>query len=117
KAVWCYDYRTNIHHTLKRKPMRYEDLADFIACYQPNNINERVETYHPENNPDGRSRTYRSGELIARDKTSLELCCLRDKRLAVLDNLPEPEELEEEIIENLEAGLESFRSVLADLAN
>ncbi len=30
-------------------------------------------------------------------------------------NHPEPDELAEEIIENLEAGLESFRSVLAGL--
>src|SRR5699024_9576614 len=117
KAVWFYDYRTNIHHTLKRKPMRYEDLADFIACYQPNNINERTETYHPENNPDGRWRKYSYEELVARDKTSLDIFWLRDKSLTDLDNLPEPEELAEEIIENLEAGLESFRSVLADLAN
>ncbi len=35
KEVWYYDYRTNIHHTLKRKPLRFEDLADFIACYNP----------------------------------------------------------------------------------
>ena len=34
-----------------------------------------------------------------------------------LDNLPEPDELAEEIIENLEAGLESFRAVLAELEN
>ena len=35
KRVWYYDYRTNIHHTLKKKPMRFEDLADFIECYTP----------------------------------------------------------------------------------
>jgi type I restriction enzyme M protein len=33
KEVWYYDYRTNIHHTLKKKPMRVEDLQDFITCY------------------------------------------------------------------------------------
>jgi len=33
KEIWYYDYRTNIHHTLKRKPMRFEDLSDFINCY------------------------------------------------------------------------------------
>ena len=32
-----------------------------------------------------------------------------------MDNLPEPDELAEEIIENLEAGLESFRQVLTEL--
>ena len=31
KEVWYYDYRTNIHHTLKKKPMRFEDLAEFIG--------------------------------------------------------------------------------------
>ena len=27
KEVWYYDYRTNVHHTLKKKTMRYEDLT------------------------------------------------------------------------------------------
>ena len=31
REVWVYDYRTNIHHTLKKKPLRYDDLADFVA--------------------------------------------------------------------------------------
>ncbi|MBA2492148.1 MAG: hypothetical protein H0V34_10765 [Gammaproteobacteria bacterium] len=39
----------------------------------------------------------------------------RTKSLTDLDNLPEPDELPEEIIENLEAGLNSFRAVLAGL--
>lgn len=38
---------------------------------------------------------------------------LRDKSLTDLDNLPDPDELSEQIIENLEAGLENFRSVLS----
>jgi hypothetical protein len=29
KEVWYYDYRTNVHHTLKKKTMRFDDLADF----------------------------------------------------------------------------------------
>ena len=41
----------------------------------------------------------------ARDKTSLDIFWLKDKGLTHLDNLPEPDELAEEIIENLEAGL------------
>jgi len=40
---------------------------------------------------------------------------LKDKSLTDLDNLPEPDELAEEIIENLEAGLNSFREVLGAL--
>ncbi|ADJ28674.1 type I restriction-modification system subunit M [Nitrosococcus watsonii] len=116
KEVWYYDYRTNVHHTLKKKPMRYEDLAEFIACYHPTNRHERRESWHPEKNPEGRWRKFSYAALAARDKTSLDLFWLKDKSLTDLDNLPEPEELAEAIIENLEAGLNSFREVLAGLA-
>ncbi|WP_461517786.1 type I restriction-modification system subunit M [Porticoccus sp.] len=115
KAVWYYDYRTNIHHTLKKKPLRFDDLQDFIACYNPGNPAKRTESWHPETNPDGRWRKFSYDELVARDKTSLDVFWLKDKSLTDLDNLPEPDELAEEIIENLEAGLNSFREVLAGL--
>lgn len=115
QQVWYYDYRTNIHHTLKRKPLRFEDLQDFIACYNPENPQQRKATWDAETSPDGRWRSYSFEELMARDKTSLDVFWLKDKSLTDLDNLPEPDELAEEIIENLEAGLASFRAVLAGL--
>ena len=115
KEVWYYDYRTNIHHTLKKKPMRFEDLREFVDCYNPADPSERAETWNPETNPEGRWRRYTYEELITRDKTSLDLFWLKDKSLTDLDNLPEPDELAEEIIENLEAGLASFKEVLSSL--
>jgi type I restriction enzyme M protein len=66
-------------------------------------------------NPEGRWRKFSVEQIIARDKTSLDIFWLKDKSLADLDNLPEPDELAGEIIENLEAGLESFRAVVAAL--
>lgn len=51
--VWFYDYRTNVHHTLKQKPMTYSHLEDFIACYNPSNRHERKATW-TEERPDGR---------------------------------------------------------------
>jgi|TARA_R110000851_G_scaffold128128_1_gene260343 type I restriction enzyme M protein len=116
KEVWYYDYRTNIHHTLKKKPLRYEDLVEFIKCYNPQNRHQRKATWDAETNPDGRWRKYSYEELTTRDKTSLDLFWLKDKSLTDLDNLPEPDDLAEEIIENLEAGLDSFRSVFATLS-
>lgn len=113
KDVWYYDYRTNIHHTLKRKPLRFEDLADFVNCYNPTNRHKRKATWHPNKTPEGRWRKFTYEELIARDKTSLDVFWLKDKSLTDLDNLPEPDELAEDIIENLEAGLTNFRQVLA----
>jgi len=115
KEVWYYDYRTNVHHTLKKKPMRDSDLEDFVKCYKPRNRHERKETWDENNMPDGRWRKFTYEELTARDKTSLDLFWLKDKSLTDLDNLPEPDELAAEIIENLEAGLNSFREVLEAL--
>ena len=116
KEVWYYDYRTNVHHTLKKKPMRYEDLQDFIQCFNPTNRHERNEAWDEQNNPEGRWRKFTYEELVARDKASLDVFWLRDKSLTDLDNLPDPEDLAEEIIENLEAGLDSFRKVYQSLS-
>ena len=54
-------------------------------------------------------------DIIARDKTSLDLFWLKDSSLADLDNLPDPKDLGEAIVENIEAGLSNFRAVLAAL--
>ena len=91
-------------------------MQDFIACYNPHNRHERKETWHETKNPEGRWRKFSYEQIIARDKTSLDIFWLKDKSLADLDNLPEPDELAGEIIENLEAGLESFRAVATALA-
>ena len=115
QAVWIYDYRTNIHHTLKKKPMRFEHLQEFIECFNPENRHERSESWSADTNPDGRWRRYEYAEIVARDKTSLDIFWLKDQSLADLDNLPDPEELAAEIIENIEAGLNSFREVAANL--
>ena len=116
KEVWYYDYRTNIHHTLKKKPLRFEDLSDFIACYNPQNRHFRNELWNEQTNPEGRWRKFTYEQITARDKTSLDIFWLKDKSLADLDNLPEPDELALDIIENLEAGLASFREVAGSLA-
>jgi len=114
REVWIYDYRTNIHHTLKKSPMRESDLEEFVACYQPGQRNARQETWSEEN-PEGRWRKFSYEEITARDKTNLDIFWLKDKSLADLDNLPEPDVLASEIIENIEAGLESFREIMGVL--
>ena len=115
KEVWFYDYRTNIHHTLKKKPLRFEDLQDFIACYNPRIATSARKPGTKQTNPEGRWRKFSYEQIVARDKTSLDIFWLKDKSLADLDNLPEPDELALEIIDNLEAGLNSFREVAAAL--
>ncbi len=115
REVWYYDYRTNVHHTLKRKPLRIEHLTDFIECFNPENRHARKATWGETKNPDGRWRSYTYEELVDRDKASLDVFWLKDDSLTDLENLPEPGVLAAEIIENLEAGLVSFREVLSEL--
>lgn len=114
KEVWIYDYRTNIHHTKKKNPMKSEDLNDFLECYKSGKREDRIETYSAEN-PDGRWRKYGYEEIVARDKTSLDILWLKDDALSDLDNLPEPDVLAIDIIENIEAALLSFREVVSEL--
>ena len=118
KEIWIYDLRTNMHFTLKQHPMTYADLEDFISCYNPKNRYERKETWSEEN-PDGRWRRFIVGgkddQILNRDKTSLDIFWIKDKSLANLDNLPSPDELADDIIENLQAALESFQELQAGL--
>ena len=62
-----------------------------------------------------RCRGFGIEQVLARDKTSLDIFWLKDKSLADLDNLPEPDDLAAEIIDNLESGLANFRAVAAVL--
>lgn len=114
KEVWIYDFRTNVHFTLKQHPMTEADLADFVKCYHPENRHERTQTWS-EDNPDGRFRRFDIKEILERDKTSLDLFWIKDKSLADLDSLPEPDALASDIIENLQNALESFQELQAQL--
>jgi type I restriction enzyme M protein len=60
----------------------------------------------------GRWRRFTFEKIIARDKTNLNIFWLKDKSLADLDNLPDPDILASEIIENIEAGLECFKEIM-----
>lgn len=77
KEVWIYDYRTNIKHTLKQNPLSENDLVDFVNCYQPEDRRKRIETYNAESNPEGRWRKFSYDEIIARDKTSLDITWIK----------------------------------------
>lgn len=114
KEVWFYDLRTNMHFTLKQHPMTDEDLEEFIRCYNPENRYDRQETWS-EDNPDGRWRRFTAEEILNRDKTSLDIFWIKDKALADLDNLPAPEELAEDILENLQSAMDGFSELLVEL--
>ena len=104
-----------MHFTLKKNPMKDSDLDDFLRCYHPENRHERTETWSEEN-PDGRFRKFTIDEIMARDKLSLDIFWIKDRSLADLDNLPDPDVLASDIIENLQSAMTSFSELMATLS-
>jgi type I restriction enzyme M protein len=68
-----------------------------------------------EVNSEGRWRSYTYDELISRDKASLDIFWLKDESLEASYNLPDPDVIAQEIVEDLEAALEQFREIVGDL--
>ena len=114
KEVWVYDFRTNVHFTLKQHPMTDADLEDFICCFHPENRHQRHETWS-EDNPDGRWRKFAVQEILDLDKASLDIFWIKDKSLADLDSLPAPDVLALDIIENLQSALDGFQELMQQL--
>ena len=57
--------------------MQRHHLDDFVASFNTDNINARKETFDAESNPNGRWRRYDVGDLLKRDKTSLDITWIR----------------------------------------
>ena len=107
EKLWIYDLRTNIHFTLKTNTLRYEDLEDFIKCYNPENRHERKETE--------RFKCFTYEEIMKRDKTNLDIFWLKDESLGDSENLPDPKILALEIAEDLESALDEFKRIYEEL--
>jgi type I restriction enzyme M protein len=107
QRLWVYDYRTNVHHTLKQNALRYDDLTEFIKAFHADNRHERVESE--------RFHSFSYEELLQRDKVSLDLIWLRDESLEDSANLPPPDVIAAEIVEDLEAALAEFAQIAASL--
>ncbi len=114
KRLWVYDLRTNMRFTLKQSPLRRSHLDEFVELYNPENRHDREPT-HSEQNPEGRWRSYDYEDLLKRDKLSLDLFWLRDESLEDSAALPEPDEIAADISDDLQAALEQFTTIAADL--
>jgi type I restriction enzyme M protein len=114
KKLWIYDFRTNKDFTLKTNPLKRIDLDEFVECYNPKNRHERKPTWS-EKNPTGRWRPFDYEELINRDKASLDIFWLRDESLEASENLPEPDVIAREIVEDLQSALVQFQAIAEDL--
>lgn len=108
ERLWVYDLRTNQHFTLKQSPLTRAHLEEFVTSYAPG----QPATARTESE---RFKSFSYDELVARDKANLDITWLRDESLEDLDNLPAPEVIAREIVEDLTAALAEFEAVAAAL--
>lgn len=106
--VWYYDYRTGIKHTLATNKLKRSDLDDFVKCYNPADITTRQETFNAESNPNGRWRKYPVDELLARDKTSLDITWIRQ-------DSQEDNRTLAELMDDIKAQSDSISHAVAEL--
>ena len=112
--TWFYDYRIGVKHTLATNPMQRHHLDDFVKCYNPENIHNRKETYSEEN-PNGRWRKYSSEELLARDKTSLDITWIKSGKETIDYPLSELVTMIEEKSSNIISAVASLKKIIGNI--
>ena len=98
--------RTNQRFVLKTSPLTRAHLDSFVSCYRADDQTQREEIE--------RFRRFTYEELTQRGKANLDIFWLRDESLEDSQNLPPPDHIAEEIMEDLRTGLEQFEEIAAD---
>jgi type I restriction enzyme M protein len=105
--LWVYDFRTNQHFTMKQNPLRRAHLDEFVDAYMPANRGKRKESE--------RFKAFTYEEILARDKANLDIIWLKDDSLEDAADLPSPEILAREIMEELQVAIGEFTAIVAAL--
>ena len=116
ETVWIYDARTNVPGiTKKDRPLTAEHFAEFEACYgkDPNGGAKRKASDSKED----RWHKFSIAEVKERDFKLDGFKWLKDEDLEDADELPEPEELATDAIEELEGAVEELNAILTTLEN
>lgn len=108
EELWVYDLRTNKRFTLKERPLKSADMADFIKLARLSDRRTRQEAE--------RFKRYSYAELAARERLDLNLSWLREEGATDPASLPPPAEIAASIAEELETALARFRAVAARLS-
>ncbi len=116
ETVWIYDARTNVPGiTKKDRPLTPEHFAEFERCYGKNPSGKA--TRKPADSKEDRWRSFRISEVKGRDFKLDGFKWLREESLEDADDLPEPEELVTDAIEELEEAVGELNQVLRLLEN
>jgi len=116
--LWIYDLRTNKHFTLKENPLKRSDLDDFVSCYFGGKDGSQSRGYsgnRHERKESERFKSFSYEELTKREKLNLDIFWLKDESLEDSANLPDPDIIAAEIVEDLQAALAQFAEIASDL--
>ena len=76
REIWFYDLRSDMPSFGKTNPLKESHFDEFVECYKDGDLSARTETYS-EDNPNGRWRKFTYEEILARDKTSLDITWMK----------------------------------------
>jgi type I restriction enzyme M protein len=104
KQTWIYDLRTNIPNIRKGNQLSEKLFSDFEKCYlqKPRNKTERFKSFSYD-------------DLLKKDKTSLDIFCLKDESLANTKNLLSPQEIAEDIRDDLKTALNLVNELITNI--
>jgi type I restriction enzyme M protein len=107
--VWIFDARSNVPGiTKKERPLTPQHFAEFEQCYgdNPNGQSPRI-----DQGKEGRFRKFHLSEIKERNY-KLDITWLKDENLEDAGELPEPQDLADEAIAELEAAVDELKEIL-----
>jgi type I restriction enzyme M protein len=116
ETTWIYDARTNVPGiTKKDRPLVPAHFAEFEKCYgaDPNGRSKRK----PGQSKENRWRSFEIADIEKRDFKLDSFKWLKEESIDDPDDLPEPEELLTDAIEELDGAVAELKQVLAMLEN
>jgi len=113
KAVWFYDMRANMPRFGKRTPFTRAHFAEFEKAYgeDPHGKSKRK-----DQGETGRFRKF-TREEIAKRGDNLDISWLKDDSVTDHADLPEPEVLAAEIVEQLRVAMEEMAALQEELGS
>jgi len=108
KNVWVYDMRANMPSFGKRTPLTREHFSEFENCFGSDAYGQSERTDQGE---EGRFRCF-SREQISSRNENLDISWLRDENATSGDDLPDPEEIAADIMENLKNAIDEMEALI-----
>ena len=112
KAVWIYDMRANMPRFGKRTPFTRAHFADFEAAYGTDSLGKAART---DTGEAGRFRCF-SRKQVADRNENLDISWIRDENATATEDLPEPEDVADRLLERFETATREIAALRAMLA-